>query len=303
MGISTAIGNMLPSQLYPTVVQKVFLPRYHAVSPLPALTKKFPKIVGTTIVYPMIGASTVNSTTIDEFTGEIPVQGITATATEVSLNQIATWAYSLPPFVEHGLTPIELMPQQLYDNAKELSDTIATQALQMMFSGAGNQMGEVTISIENAYNHLIDMNTILNKLNIPSRGRRFLIDYDYYNLLEKAERLGRDTRVEPNGYITGFDIQGYEVYVTNLLTSTAGTTGDDATNPTGQAMLIQEDGFGYADIVSKTQYIDGSTGNMCEVMQGAMRWGAGYLLPKNVVACTCSYEMDMPDNVTYTELI
>lgn len=297
--LGNAIGNLLPSELYPLAVEKVFLPRYHEVSPIPVLTKRFPRIIGTQIVYPTIGKSTVNTLTTDTFDGTIPVQNITAEATTINLNQVSTWAYTLPPFME-TLSPARVMTEQLIDNAQTLSDCIATQVLSQMFAGAGTQMGTVEISIENAYNNLIDMNTKLNKLTVPSRGRRFVIDYDYYNLLEKSERLGRDTRVEPNGYISGFEIAGYEVYVTNLLTSTPGTTGENPTNPTGQAMLIQEDAFGYADVVSKTQYIDGAVGNMSETMQGALRWGAGYLLPNNAVACTCSYTMDMPSNVEYT---
>ncbi|WP_195926689.1 hypothetical protein [Sarcina ventriculi] len=297
--LGNAIGNLLPEDLYPLAIEKVFLPRYHAVSPIRALTKRFPRIIGTQIVYPTIGQSTVNTLTTDTFNGKIPVQNITAEATTINLNQVSTWAYTVPPFME-TLSPARVMTEQLIDNAQTLSDCIATQVLSQMFAGAGTQMGTVEISIENAYINLIDMNTKLNKLNVPSRGRRFIIDYDYYNLLEKSERLNRDTRVEPNGYISGFEIAGYEVYVTNLLTSTPGTTGENPTNPTGQAMLIQEDAFGYADIVSKTQYIDGAVGNMCETMQGALRWGAGYLLPNNAVACTCSYTMDMPSNVEYT---
>ena len=34
--LGNAIGNMLPSELYPIAVEKVFLPRYHEVSQYPS---------------------------------------------------------------------------------------------------------------------------------------------------------------------------------------------------------------------------------------------------------------------------
>ena len=80
--------------------------------------------------------------------------------------------------------------------------------------------------------------------------------------------------------------------VAYLTTESNGTT----TNPTGQALLIQEDAYGYLEQLGKIQYIDGSTGNMSETFQGALLWGSGYLLPKNVVACTCSYTLGLPAN-------
>ena len=295
-GTTTGIGNMLPSSLYPSLVQRRLLPRYHEISPLPALCKKLPRIVGNDIVYGQISKSTINSTTTDVWNGEVPIQAVSASSTTIPIKKVQTWGYSMPPLLE-AQTPLRLMTAQLNDNAEELSDEISKQVFADMFSGAGNQMGTIDINIETAYFNLIDMNNTLNKLNVPKNGRRFLIDYDYLTLLQKSRGDGAYD-IDPNGRVHGLKIGPYEVYATNLLTSTPGTTESNGTttNPTGQALLIQEDAYGYLEQLGKIQYIDGSTGNMSETFQGALLWGSGYLLPKNVVACTCSYTLGLPAN-------
>ncbi|GAA0780025.1 hypothetical protein GCM10008908_39420 [Clostridium subterminale] len=92
---------------------------------------------------------------------------------------------------------------------------------------------EELVNKSNAYEFLVDLNTMANKNKVPLTDRYFIIPPDYLALLAKDERFTNEYTVLENGIVEGATING-----TTLICK--------ADNPLNQVILTHKSGTGYA---------------------------------------------------------
>lgn len=102
---------------------------------------------------------------------------------------------------------------------------------------AENKIGEVgtptLVKAVNAYDLLVDLNTLANKRKIPVTERCYIISPDYLGLLAKDSRFTKEYTILQNGLLDGATVSG------NTLIC-------KADNPIGSVLLIHKSGTGFA---------------------------------------------------------
>lgn len=295
MGV-TQLTAIQASTFQPTIWSGALLHNYYEISALPLITKKAPKIVGNQLVYNLASPISVNLTTTGVTDGTIDLQSIDTTALKIDMDQVAQWGFQIQNLTEVQ-TNLDLISGEMYEAAMGNDQAISQQVYQDIFKSAGINLGTVTINTINAYDTLVNMAMELNKAKVPKFGRYFVIDNDFLGMLAKDYRFTADPNVLANGIVEGRKIAGCEIVVTTELNYTPATTGTNPTNATGQAFLIQKDGYGWGMQFDEIQYIDKTLGKMVKAVQGQSLYGFGVLRPNNIIACTTSYSNAAPEEV------
>lgn len=97
----------------------------------------------------------------------------------------------------------------------------------------GTEAEPVLVNPTNAYDELVDLNTLGNKQKIPVTNRYFIISPDYLGLLEKDERFTKEYKILTNGIVEGANING-------------GTLIVKADNPDDKVLLVHPSSTGFA---------------------------------------------------------
>ncbi|MCW6111619.1 hypothetical protein [Clostridium sporogenes] len=88
------------------------------------------------------------------------------------------------------------------------------------------------VKVTNAYDTLVDLNTMANKKKIPVTERYFIISPDYLALLEKDDRFTKEYKILQNGLLDGVTVNGNRIIC-------------KADNPADKVLLTHKSGTGY----------------------------------------------------------
>ncbi|HLR35721.1 MAG TPA: hypothetical protein VK071_10415 [Tissierellales bacterium] len=77
----------------------------------------------------------------------------------------------------------------------------------------GTEIDPILVNPINAYDTLVDLNTLGNKQKLPVTDRYFIISPDYLGLLEKDDRFTKEYEILTNGIVEGANINGNTLIV------------------------------------------------------------------------------------------
>lgn len=97
----------------------------------------------------------------------------------------------------------------------------------------GTELEPVLVNPVNAYDELVDLNTLANKQKLPVTNRYFIISPDYLGLLEKDDRFTKEYKILENGIVEGANINGNTLIV-------------KAENPSDKVLLVHPSSTGFA---------------------------------------------------------
>lgn len=111
-------------------------------------------------------------------------------------------------------------------------------------SGSSNSgaIDAILINKSNAYDNLVDLNTLANKAKVPTTGRYFIVSPDYLALIAKDQRFTLQYTILQNGVVEGATING-----TTLICK--------ADNPNDKAILTHPSGTGYAMQLNESEAV------------------------------------------------
>jgi hypothetical protein len=104
------------------------------------------------------------------------------------------------------------------------------------FTGGATNSGAISqelITKSNAYDTIVDLNTIANKAKVPTTGRYCIINPDYLAMLAKDDRFTRQYTILQNGVVDGATINGSTIIC-------------KADNPIDKIVLAHASGTGFA---------------------------------------------------------
>lgn len=250
------------------------------------------------LIYNFVNKVNVTSGTLDTFDGTVGVQSGSTSPVTIKINNYNAWSVNVS-VLDEVQGSADLLQANVYQAGLDSAEATDKVVYADIISSAGTSLPSTTITIENAYNTLVNMCTTLDWGNVPKWGRYFVIDPAYLSLLVQDPRFNSNPRILENGMIDGERINGCEIVVTTEMAHTSATgTGDSATLATGQCFLIQKQGYAFGQQFTETQYCPPSAGNFNNTVQGLMIYGFGVLRPGNIVAYpTISYDTSLPTDV------
>lgn len=111
-------------------------------------------------------------------------------------------------------------------------------------SGSSNSgvIEAILVNKSNAYDNLVDLNTLANKAKVPTTGRYFLVSPDYLGLLNKDDRFTKQYEVLQSGVVDGANINGTCIIC-------------KADNPNDKVVLTHQSSTGYAMQLNESEAV------------------------------------------------
>lgn len=175
--------------------------------------------MGDTVVVNQIGKITVSD--YDPDTGLSDPEALSATAPKLLIDRAKSFNFIVDD-IEKVQAAGDLMDESTKNSAQEVGDVVDKDIFSVIAASAGNVIGSdeapIEITVENAYDYLIQLRALLRKAKAPSGEWRLAVPTDFYSVLLKDDRFvkaGTDAGEErlANGFVGR--IAGFDVYETN----------------------------------------------------------------------------------------
>jgi hypothetical protein len=196
-----------------TVWEARLIHNFKSVSIADLITTKPTKIEGSKIVFNRVGAGNVG-----DYSGTINWEEVATTPVEMPLAQKKYFAFSLDD-VDSAQLSADVIDATTGEHAGLISEAIDAYTLNVAVAGvvAGNKIGSVAtkkdVTIETAYDYIVDLGTLLGKAKAPKADRFVVVDNTYLNLLQKDDRFTKNPEVLANGIVENAKINGMTLVV------------------------------------------------------------------------------------------
>ncbi|PNT94153.1 hypothetical protein [Clostridium thermosuccinogenes] len=187
---------------------------FHSVSIADVITTKPTRVDGAKIIFNRVGAGNVKN-----YEGTIAWDEITTTPVELLMAQKKYFAFSLDD-VDKAQLVADVIDATTKEYADVLAETIDAYVLSKAVAGAksANKIGSSTTkkeitAVNQAYDYIVDLGTILGKNKVPTTDRYVIINNDFLNLLQKDDRFTRNPDVLANGIVNNAKINGMTIVV------------------------------------------------------------------------------------------
>lgn len=197
----------------------------------------------------------VTAGTIKDYTGTIAWDDATVAPIDLTLNQRKYFAFGVDDLERLQTNPAEI-DKVTEKQARGISEEIDKFVLGAIATGANNKIGttaakESITKPAQAYELLVDMNTMLSQKKAPRADRFAVITNEFLSLLEKDDRFTRNAEVLANGLVSGVNINGMQIAVSEEL-------------PANKMVAVQKEATGYANFIDETEAMR---------LQSAFSWG------------------------------
>lgn len=276
----------------PTIWTGALMHNYYEISAVPLITKKAPVIKGNKLIYSLASKVNINKTTTsDPQNAQVIYQQAQPSQLDIEMNQIYNWGLTFND-INLFQTNLPLLQGEMYEASMGLDEEISKDVYTAIFNSAGQTIGNVEISPENAYDYIVDLLKPLNDQKVPKWGRYVVIDYTYLAMLSKDPRYTFQPNVLAKGIVEGHKINGATIIATadlQPITTSAGTV--------YPIFAIQSEAFGFGMQFDKVQYLDKLEGSWNEAVRGRALVGYGVLRPNSIVSANVTYNTSVEPNI------
>lgn len=167
--------------------------------------------------------------TIKDYTGadiDDPEE-IDSTQQTLVIDQAKYFNFSVKD-IDKAQANVNLLDGSMQRAAYAMADVIDQDIFGVMVAEATNKVGTQAkpeeITVQNAYDKLVDLSVALDEKNVPKAGRKVALPFWYLGMLAKDPRFTKDLNILANGVVEGARVGRFELLASNnLQTGTGGT--------------------------------------------------------------------------------
>lgn len=292
MTITNTPATGTETNFKPTYWSAAMMHNYYEVSAIPLITKRAPKINGTSLVYNLATPVQIKTRKTGDVTTEnntISWQTVTPVPITIDMDDLAEWAIQFTD-LELFQTNIDLLNAEMQEASMGMDEEISSDVYADMYTSAKLTLGSITVSPLNAYDYIVDMATQLNINKVPKKGRYVMIDYIYLGMLSKDPRFTWKPEVLAKGIVEGAEISGLRILVSNELPilETGGANGIYAGIP---------DAYGFGMQFDKLKYYPQFENSWNEGVKGRGLYGKGVLRPECLINAQVTYDTKLQPDI------
>lgn len=202
---------MAVTSFKPTLWEAALLLNFHNVSIGDAITTAPTSVQGETCRFNRIGAGTIK-----DYIGSVEWDEITTTPVDMTFDQQKYFAFSLDdcdavqlkgPVIQETTAEHSAILAESYDRYILAQAGAVTKTTQNIGSASSKKL----VTPKNAYDYIVDLATLLNKLKAPKVNRFVVVTADMLGVLSKDPRFTSNPNVLANGIVEGQTISTLQV--------------------------------------------------------------------------------------------
>lgn len=276
----------------PAVWNAGILMEFYEVALAPYITSKPDDIEGGMIIYNFLGEVLVDDYTEKE---GVNYDDLETDPISFPINISKSWAFKVTDIQKRQSKNGSFVTKAIVSAGRQMQKVVDTGLLKAMITNAqknGKNLGTITISAENIYDYLVNIDTEMDKQDLPSEGRYCVINHDMMGMLRKDPRFTFQEQVLRNGNMQGSKVANLTIYTTNRLPETPASGSD---NPTVNILAGIPQAWGFGAQLTETEMLRSGT-NFADLYRGLYLYGQGAIRKKNFI--TATVELDVSVNPT-----
>ncbi len=262
----------------------------------PYITMRADDIAGGMIIYNFL-----QDVQVDDYTGtDIDYSELDTTAITIPMDQAKSWAFKVGDIQKRQSKNASYIQKAIISAGRQLQKAIDTAVLQAQIKNAqknGVNLGTVTVSAENVYDILVNIDIEMSKMDMPEEERFCVVSHDVMGMLRKDPRFTFQQQILRDGILEGSKVANMTIYTTNYLPSTAAKNNTDATV---QIIAGHPECWGFAAELDECEKLR-AQGNFADLYRGLYSYGAGPIRKKNYVTATFSLDTSIEPNIVIQE--
>lgn len=195
-----SVANFLPNVWIARI-----LANFHESSLANVIAELPDRVEGTKMIFNRIGAGAVKP-----YSGTVSWDDIDTTPIELAMDQKKYFAFALDDVDRVQSAGPGLIDANTQEHSSVMSETADAWLLGVLAAAvkANLTVGPLPISKSNAYDLIVDVNTMLTKKKVPLVARYTVVSPDILALLSKDDRFTKSPEVLANGVVNNAKIAG-----------------------------------------------------------------------------------------------
>ncbi|WP_242295160.1 hypothetical protein [Bacillus cereus group sp. BfR-BA-01426] len=267
----------------PTIWEARLMANFHKRSIADLITTKPTKIEGNKIIFNRVGAVNVK-----DYEGKVEWDDTNLSKVEINMDQKKYFAFKVDD-VDAVQAAGDLIDPHTQEAGSVLQETVDTFILGK-YTGAlkehliGSDSAPIELTPKNAYDYIVDLNTILNIKKVPKTERFTIINSQVLGLLSKDDRFTKQPIVLENGIVEGQIINGSQIVVSEEVHGTDGKY---------KIMGLHKSAIGYGKQLDETEAQRLQT-SFADGIRGLMVYGGDMLRQESLAVLTATIAPTTP---------
>ncbi|QWH63915.1 hypothetical protein EXW39_27825 (plasmid) [Bacillus mycoides] len=261
----------------PTIWEARLMANFHKRSIADLITTKPTKIEGNKIIFNRVGA--VN---IKDYEGKVEWDDTNPSKVELNMDQKKYFAFKVDD-VDAVQAAGNLIDPHTQEAGAVMQETVDTFILGK-YTGAlkehliGSDSTPIELTPKNAYDYIVDLNTILNIKKVPKTERFTIINSQVLGLLSKDDRFTKQPVVLENGIVEGQIINGSQIVVSEEVHGTGGKY---------KILGLHKSAIGYGKQLNETE-AQRLQNSFADGIRGLMVYGGDMLRQESLAVLTAT---------------
>ena len=258
----------------------------------PYITTRPDEIEGGMIIYNWLNEVEVNDYNEND---SVSYDGLSTKPITFPIDTTKSWAFKVTDIQKRQSKNGSFVTKAIVSAGRQMQKSVDTDLLKAMVAYTklkGKNLGTITISADNIYDHLVNIDTEMDKQDMPEEGRYCVINHDMMGMLRKDPRFTFQEQVLRNGNMQGSKVANLTIYTTNRLPEVAATK--DA-NPFVDIIAGIPQCWGFGAQLTESEKLRSGT-NFADLYRGLYLYGEGSIRGENLI--TANVELDVSVNPT-----
>ncbi|MED3282277.1 hypothetical protein P4368_33555, partial [Bacillus thuringiensis] len=236
-----------------------------------------PKIEGNKIIFNRVGAVNVK-----DYEGKVEWDDTNPSKVELNMDQKKYFAFKVDD-VDAVQAAGNLIDPHTQEAGAVLQETVDTFILGKYAEALkehliGSDKSPIELTPKNAYDYIVDLNTILNIKKVPKTERFTIINSQVLGLLSKDDRFTKQPVVLENGIVEGQIINGSQIVVSEEVHGSGGKY---------KILGLHKSAIGYGKQLDETEAMR-LQGAFADGIRGLMVYGGDILRQESLAVLTAT---------------
>ncbi|MED3063602.1 hypothetical protein P4315_30440 [Bacillus thuringiensis] len=261
----------------PTIWEARLMANFHKRSIADLITTKPTKIEGNKIIFNRVGAVNVK-----DYEGKVEWDDTNPSKVELNMDQKKYFAFKVDD-VDAVQAAGNLIDPHTQEAGAVLQETVDTFILCKYAEALkehliGSDKSPIELTPKNAYDYIVDLNTILNIKKVPKTERFTIINSQVLGLLSKDDRFTKQPVVLENGIVEGQIINGSQIVVSEEVHGSGGKY---------KILGLHKSAIGYGKQLDETEAMR-LQGAFADGIRGLMVYGGDILRQESLAVLTAT---------------
>ncbi|MED2492404.1 hypothetical protein P4120_31205 [Bacillus thuringiensis] len=261
----------------PTIWEARLMANFHKRSIADLITTKPTKIEGNKIIFNRVGAVNVK-----DYEGKVEWDDTNPSKVELNMDQKKYFAFKVDD-VDAVQAAGNLIDPHTQEAGAVLQETVDTFILGKYAEALkehliGSDKSPIELTPKNAYDYIVDLNTILNIKKVPKTERFTIINSQVLGLLSKDDRFTKQPVILENGVVEGQIINGSQIVVSEEVHGSGGKY---------KILGLHKSAIGYGKQLDETEAMR-LQGAFADGIRGLMVYGGDILRQESLAVLTAT---------------